>query len=134
VSGEFVTVTGVGANSVSFAPGLTQPYPGGSVYAVDERMYALDATNPDLPLLNLTVNRGAPQAFAAGTSDLQIEYILDQNCPPCDRVALPVGTAQWRLVNQVDLTVTVETVGGVRTEDEATIVATSSAKPRNLLP
>jgi prepilin-type N-terminal cleavage/methylation domain-containing protein len=134
VSGEFVTVTGVGANSVSFAPGLTQPYPGGSVYAVDERMYALDGTDPDLPLLNLTINRGAPQAFAAGTRDLQIEYILDQNCPPCDRVALPVGTAQWRLVNEVDLTVTVETVGGIRVEDEATIVATSSAKPRNLLP
>jgi hypothetical protein len=37
-------------------------------------------------------------------------------------------------VNEVDLTVTVETVGGIRVEDEATIVATSSAKPRNLLP
>lgn len=134
VSGEFVTVTGVGANTVTFAPGLGQAYPGGSVYAVDERVYALDGAIPALPLLTLTVNRGIAQAFAAGMRDLQIEYILDQNCPPCDRVQLPVGTAQWRLVNEVDLTVTVETVGGVRVEDEATIVATSTAKPRNLLP
>jgi hypothetical protein len=38
------------------------------------------------------------------------------------------------MVNSVDLTATVKTVGAVRPEDEATMVATSTAKPRNLLP
>jgi prepilin-type N-terminal cleavage/methylation domain-containing protein len=135
VSGEFVLVSAVAPTTVSFATGLGQPYPvGGSVYAVDERVYRIDASNPDLPLLTLTVNRGIAQAFSAGMRDLQIVYILDQGCPACVTVDLPASVGQWRLVNEVDLTATVETVGGVRAEDEATMVATSTAKPRNLLP
>lgn len=134
-SGEILPVAAAGGTTVTFAAPMGQDYPISSgVYAVDERVYALDESNPSLPLLTLTVNRGAPQAFAAGVSDLQIAYVLDRNCPSCDRVPLPVDTAEWRLVNDVELTATVETVGGVQPQDHVTLVASSTAKPRNLLP
>src|SRR4029077_21024176 len=105
--------------------GLAQPYPVGSgVYAVDERIYAIDV-NQDPPLLMLTVNRGAPQAFAAGVRDLQVDYVLNRNCPTCDQVDLPANTAEWWLVNAVEVTATVDTVGATQPEDEATMVAMS---------
>jgi prepilin-type N-terminal cleavage/methylation domain-containing protein len=134
-SGEIKPIAGVGANSVTFAAALSQDYPIGSgVYALDERVYALDKTTPAVPLLTLAVNRGAPEAFAAGMNDLQVKYILNRNCTPCDQIDLPANTAEWRLVNSVTLTATVKTVGGVQAQDQATLVASSMAKPRNLLP
>lgn len=134
-SGETLPISAAGGTSISLGAGLSQDYPVGSgVYAIDERTYAVDHTNPDLPVLTLTVNRGLPEAFAAGVTDLQIQYVLDRNCPPCDRVNLPADTAEWRLVNSLELTGSVEAVGSDRPEDQATFVATSTAKPRNLLP
>ena len=134
-SGEIVPVAGATGTSVTFGAALTQDYPLSSgVYAVDERTYAVDQTNPAMPLLMLTVNRAPAQAFAAGVSDLQVDYILDRNCPTCDHVPLPANTAEWRLVNNVVLTATVQTVGGAQPQDQATMVASSTGKPRNLLP
>ena len=133
-SGEFAFVNGMSATTVTFQTGMTQPYPAGSsVHGVDERIYEVDDT-ADPPLLILTINRGEPQAFAAGMSDLQFSYVLDRNCPTCDVVDLPVTTAEWWLVNAVEVTATMETVGGTQPEDEATIVVSSMGKPRNLLP
>jgi len=134
-SGEIVPVSSATANSVTFSAPMSQDYPLGSgVYAIDERIYALDKTSPALPLLMLTVNRGPTEAFAAGVDDLQIAYVLDRNCPTCDRVPIPANTAEWRLVNDVELTATVKTVGAVQAQDHATLVVSSMAKPRNLLP
>ena len=47
---------------------------------------------------------------------------------------MPANTAEWWLVNAVEVTATVDTVGATQPEDEATIVAMSVGKPRNLLP
>jgi hypothetical protein len=134
-SGEFHDINGVTGTNINFIGGLTQQYPVGSgVYAVDERVYAIDKSNPQLPRLMLTINRAAPAAFAAGITDLQIKYILDQNCPPCDQVDLPANTAQWRLVNDVRLTATVKTIGGGAPMGAATFVVSTRGKPRNLWP
>jgi hypothetical protein len=137
-SGQFLFVTGVGASSISFSGGASVAYPVGSgVYAIDERTYAVDTTSvPGVPELTLVINRGPPEAFAAGVSDLQIRYVLNRNCPPCDVVDAPAAadTATWRLVNSVNLSATVKTIGTVRAEDAVTMTQTSSAKPRNLLP
>jgi prepilin-type N-terminal cleavage/methylation domain-containing protein len=143
-SGELQDVTGTSATTISLGAGLSQAYPGpatqgnpsnpANVIAVDERIYQLDKTDPNNPLLTLTVNRTAPQAFAVGVTDLQIRYTLDRNCPPCDVVDLPPDTATWWLVNDVLLTAAVTTVGTVRPEDRVTFVANTRAKPRNLLP
>jgi type II secretory pathway pseudopilin PulG len=134
-SGEIAPVTAATANSVTFSVGMGQAYPSGSgVYAIDERTYGLDKTDPSIPKLTLTVNRAPAEAFAAGVDDLQISYVLDRNCPTCDVVPLPINTAEWRLVNDVDLSATVKTVGGVQASDQATLTITAMAKPRNLLP
>jgi hypothetical protein len=134
-SGEIAPVTGSTAATVTFGTGMSQAYPKGSgVYAIDERTYALDKSNPALPLLTLTVNRGPAEPFAAGVDDLQIQYVLDRNCPTCDRVPVPASTAEWRLVNDVELSATVKTVGAAQTSDQASLTVTAMAKPRNLLP
>ncbi len=137
--GQFVTVTAVdtGNDRITITPALTQAYSTGSgVYAIDERRYAIDRSNAANPILTLSVNGAAPQAFAAGVSDLQIQYVLNRNCPACDVVDAPAAndTATWRLVNEIILTATAQTVGTVRPEDVVSFTATSRAKPRNLLP
>jgi hypothetical protein len=136
-SGQFLFVTAVGATTVTLSGAASIAYPQGSgLYAIDERAYAVDTTIPGQPRLMLTVDRGDPQVFAVGINDLQARYVLNRDCDPCDVVDAPAATdtATWRLVNDVLLTATVETVGTVRPEDEATITQTSRAKPRNLLP
>jgi len=134
-AGEELTVASLDANTLTFSSPTTLAYPvGAGVYPLDERTYRLDPTDPQNPLLTLTINRGAAQDFAVGVQDLQIQYLLDRNCPTCDIVDLPADVPTWRLVNEVYLTMTVKTVGSVRAEDAATIIATSHAKPRNLLP
>lgn len=134
-SGEIKPISAADGTTVTFEAPMSQAYPLGSgVYSLDERIYALDKTNPALPLLTLTVNRGPAEAFAVGVQDLQVKYVLDRNCPTCDQVNMPVDTAEWRLVNSVLLTEQVETVGGGGPYDQVTVVASSMGKPRNLLP
>ena len=137
-SGQFGFVTGTAANTISMDTVASVVYPIGSgIYAIDERTYAVDTVSvPNVPELTLVINRGAPEPFAAGVRDLQIQYVLNRNCPPCDVVNAPAAndTATWRLVNSVNLTTSVQTIGTVRAEDAVTMTQTVSAKPRNLLP
>jgi prepilin-type N-terminal cleavage/methylation domain-containing protein len=137
-SGQFAFVTAVAPTSITLDTATTIDYAAGSgIYAIDERTYTIDTVSvPGVPELTIAINRAAPEPFAAGVSDLQIQYLLNRNCPPCDVVDAPApnDTATWRLVNSVNLTETVRTVGTVRPEDAVTMVETASAKPRNLLP
>jgi prepilin-type N-terminal cleavage/methylation domain-containing protein len=133
-TGQYSFVQTTPSNRIILTDAATMDYPVGSgVFAVDERSYAIDASGP-VPMLMLTVDQGLPQAFAAGMRDLQFRYVLERNCPPCDVVDLPPDDATWRLVNQVLVTPTAETVGAVRPEDQVSLAETSRAKPRNLLP
>jgi hypothetical protein len=137
-SGQFMFVTATGANTISLDAVASIDYPIGSgIYAIDERTYAVDTVSvPGVPQLTLVINRAAPEPFAAGVQDVQFRYVLNRNCPPCDVIdaPAPADTATWRLVNSVNITATVQTIGTVRAEDQVTMVQTASAKPRNLLP
>ena len=137
-NGQFAFVTNVGANTLTLDTAASSAYAASisTIFAIDERTYAVDTSIPGTPRLMLTVNRGTPQAFAAGVRDLQIRYVLNQNCPPCDVVnaPAPANTATWRLVNDVLITATIQTVGTVRSEDAVSFTEASRAKPRNLLP
>jgi Tfp pilus assembly protein PilW len=133
--GEIVEVASGAGNTITFTAGLSQAYPAGTgVYAIDERIYQLDRTDPTAPVLTLTINRDAPQAFALGVEDLQFVYRLRQNCPPCDEVDLPPDTQTWRLVNEVRVSAVVKSIGAVRAQDQVTLAESTVAKPRNLLP
>jgi Tfp pilus assembly protein PilW len=137
VTGEFVEISGVAGNTVTFSPGLTQAFAAtAGLHAVDERRYRIDRSDPDNPVLTLTVNRGEEQEFAAGVTDLEVRYVLAQNCPPCDVVDAPdaTDTVTWRLVNELILDMEARTIGTTLAEDEVTLAAQSRAKPRNLLP
>jgi type II secretory pathway pseudopilin PulG len=137
-SGEIreVTAFSAGADTVTVSPGVNQVYPAGSsVYAMDQRIYAL-RTDVDPPLLMLTIDNGDPQPFAAGIARLDVEYILDRDCPTCDVVDLssPLDTATWWLVNEVTVTARAQSVGVITEADNTDITQTARAKPRNLLP
>jgi len=139
-SGEIKKIASKAGDILTLSGGLAQAYPAppqnALVFGVDERVYWLDKSNAAAPLLVLQANWGVQQAFAVGVDDLQISYILDQNCPTCDVVDaqnIP-DDATWRLVNEVIVQATVKTIGAARAEDQATFVAEARAKPRNLLP
>lgn len=134
-SGEIRVVQGVSGKVLTLTSGLEQGYAGGgAVYAMDERKYQLDKSNPAAPLLTLEANRAGQQAFAVGVDDLQIRYILDDNCPSCTVVDLPEDAETWSNVNEVTVTATVKSVGSNHAGDVQTFTATARAKPRNLLP
>ncbi len=135
--GEFFIIADVdpGANTITRADGASRDFPIGSgVFAVDERTYALDATDPSAPQLTLEVDREGATPFAVGVSELNVRYVLARNCPPCDVVDLPADAMEWWLVNQVQLTVTAQTVNPIRPEDVYSETRTVTGKPRNLLP
>lgn len=137
-SGELSRVTNVntGANTVSVADAVGQdyPFPGSSLYAVDQRTYFL-RSDLDPPLLMFQIDEEVPQPFAAGVTRLDFEYVLNDNCPTCTIVDLssPLSTADWWLVNEVLITLTVETVGGVVEGDATELTQSARTKPRNLL-
>ncbi|MCW5892956.1 MAG: hypothetical protein KIT14_20775 [bacterium] len=137
-SGELRRVTAVntGGNTVTLSAGVTQPYgfPGSSLYAVDQRTYSLRA-DVEPPLLMFQIDQEPPQPFAAGVTRLDFRYVLNQNCPTCTVVDLssPLPAATWWLVNEVLVTMTVQTVGGVVEADSTELTQTARTKPRNLL-
>jgi type II secretory pathway pseudopilin PulG len=134
--GEFFVIADVDpmASTITRGDPATRDFPVGSgVFAVDERTYALDAV-ADPPQLTLEIDRGGVVPFAVGIDAFDVRYVLARNCPPCDQVDMPVDDAEWRLVNEVALTVTASTVNPIRSEDSYSETRTVTGKPRNLLP
>lgn len=138
--GEYFTVTSVDqANKrLGKSGAFDNSYPAGSgVYAIDERRYYLNhwaAPWGDTPELMMQVLPADPQPFAVGIERMDFQYQLRRNCPPCDVVALPSSEDEWRLVEQVILTVRARSdkerpEGGFHTR-----TMTVNIKPRNLLP
>jgi type II secretory pathway pseudopilin PulG len=149
-TGEVINITSVDTtnNVLGKAANLTCPdtvggcptpaYPAGSgVYAVDEREYAVDASNPALPVLTLTANGAAPVPFAFGIEGLQLQYELARNCDSqsgCDVVNVPATEGDFALVNQIYVTLTARSRTPSLNGQYYRVTRTVSAKPRNLLP
>jgi hypothetical protein len=137
-TGEVVTLTGVnvGANLLQKATALSQDYLAGSgVYAIDERSYAIDTSNPALPVLTLGINGAAPMPFSFGIENLQVQYQLARNCDTtCDVVDAPADDAEFALVNEIYLTLSARSLKPASNGQYARIARTVTAKPRNLLP
>lgn len=138
--GEYFTVTSVDSSTsrLGKSGSFSNDYPLGSgVYAIDERHYFLNhwaAPWGDTPELMMQVGDATAQPFAVGIEQLDFQYQLRRNCPPCDVVDLPATEDEWRLVEQVILTVRARSdktrpEGGYHTRSVAVNI-----KPRNLLP
>lgn len=138
--GEYFTISSVdaSANRLRKSGSFDSDYPMGSgVYAIDERRYYINHWSAPwgiTPELMLQIDGGTPQPFAVGIERLDFQYQLRRNCPPCDVVELPNSEDEWRLVEQVILTLRARSdktrpEGGYHSR-----TVTVNVKPRNLLP
>lgn len=135
-TGEIVEITQVQipARMLQHAGQLSQDYPVGSgVFAVEQQEYAIDASNPDLPVFTVARGGGDPVPFAVGVESLDIKYVLGPECPPCGVVSFPAAD-EWSFVNEIRLGVTGRS--RIRMSDDRyyRYAAEITAKPRNLLP
>ena len=139
-TGEFFNVTSVDTtnNVVGRDANFSTDYASGSgVYAVDDRKYYIyhwAAPWGDTPELMQQVSGGTPQPFAVGLEKLDFSYQLKRNCPPCDTVTLPASDDEWRLVQEVFLTVTARSDHTLPDGTYYRRTMNVSIKPRNLLP
>ncbi len=105
--GGFYTLTGVGAQSLTLSPPLSEDHPlGTGIYALDERVYAVDPSTYGRPVLTVAMNGGSPQPLVDGVEAFNIQYLLAP-CPPCTPVDLPADATEWRQVREVSISATV---------------------------
>lgn len=139
LSGQDFNIVSASGTTVVSDTAMNQTYSSASgsaalVYAVDRRTYAIDSTtNPNVPVLTVTINGGTAQPFASGITSLNIQYRLFRNCPPCDTLDSP-GSSDWPLLNEFIVNVTARSqlknwAGNYYSESAQFI-----AKPRNLIP
>jgi prepilin-type N-terminal cleavage/methylation domain-containing protein len=136
-SGEYFNIIGVNTstNRLTIAAGLGNAYLNGSgVWAIDERAYNINTTTyAPVTVLTIAANGAPAVPFAYGVQAVNVQYELISNCPPCDVVNLPTAT-QWPLVNQLYVTVTMQSQKPLSNGQYYTATGTIGAKPRNLLP
>ncbi len=144
-TGEYFTITSVDTTTNTLGRNHTfaVDYPENSgVYAIDERRFFLDNFTTSrgvvMPVLKVQIGDATPQSFAVGIEKLDIEYMLNRDCPPCDTVDLPNDddddNPEWRLVEQVFLTVTARSELKDEQGDYFRTTMRIGVKPRNLLP
>lgn len=138
--GEFFNVTSVDTtnNILGRDTNFSTSYASASgVYAVDDRkfyIYHWAAPWGDTPELMLQVSGGTPQPFAVGLEQLNFTYQLKRNCPPCDTVTIPADDNEWRLVQEVFLSVVARSDHTLPDGSYYRRSMSVSIKPRNLLP
>jgi hypothetical protein len=139
-AGEYFNVTSVNTstNTIGRDRSFSTSYATGSgVYAIDDRHFYIDhwaAPWGDTPRLMLQVGGMTAQPFAVGIEKLDFRYQLKRNCPPCDIVNLPASEDEWRLVQEVLLSVTARSD---KKQQDGTYYRRSfdvGIKPRNLIP
>ncbi|NOT55620.1 MAG: prepilin-type N-terminal cleavage/methylation domain-containing protein [Deltaproteobacteria bacterium] len=152
VLGDFYTVQAASGTTVTLAPpledydGLGTSYPVGTgIYPFDERVYAVDASDPDRPVLTAQINGAGPFPLVDGVKLFDVRYGLAPCDPQCaTEVAFPLvddDTNEWFLVREVRIKATVQSHKKNR-EGEFEEASTGKVgesgeyitiKPRNLL-
>ncbi len=139
-TGEYFQITTVDSagSKLGLSGALSTDYPPTSgVYAIDERRFYInwwDSPRGSLPEVMLQVGSEQPQSLAVGIEELDIEYQLKRNCPPCDVSDLPVDGAEWSLVEQVFVTVTARSELPNENGEYYRRTMRVGVKPRNLIP
>ncbi|MCS6926143.1 MAG: PilW family protein [Candidatus Binatia bacterium] len=135
-SGNFYTVTATTSNSVSIDGGLIGDHPVGTgIYAVDERTYEVDISNPARPVLMVRIDGGAPQPLVEGVEQFDVRYLL----APCDASGCatttdePADDDEWRQVREVAITATVRSHKQDRQGRFLRESGYVHVKPRNLI-
>lgn len=149
VNGDFYVVTGASGTSLTLnkplvAYGGAPSYEGGGVYPFDERKYAIDASDPEHPLLTVSINGNSAVPLIEGVDVFNVKYRLAPCEPVCSaETNLPASQAEWRLVRDVGIKATIKSYkknkngnyeyvttgnGGAAGDEEYVTV-----KPRNFL-
>lgn len=138
--GEYFNVTSVNTSTKTLGrdTNFSRDYPVSSgVYVIDERHFFIQHTDypwGNTPELMIQLGDKSPMSFALGLEKLQIKYLLRRNCPPCDVVDIPADDDEWRLVDEMQISVTARSL---RPSLDGSYYRRSldvAVKPRNLLP
>jgi prepilin-type N-terminal cleavage/methylation domain-containing protein len=135
-TGNFYTVTETTSNSVTIDGGLIGDHPVGTgIYGIDERVYTIDASNPDRPMLTVSIDGQSPRPLVEGVEEFNVQYLL----APCDASGCatvtdePASDDEWRQVREVAISATVRS----RKKDKRGQFLRESGyihvKPRNLI-
>lgn len=149
VNGDFYVVLGASGTTLTLNKPLvnfggSSSYEGGGVYPFDERTYAVDASDPQHPVLTVRINGNSAVPLIEGVDVFNIKYRLAPCEPTCAaEVDLPADQAEWRLVRDVGIKATIKSYhknkngnyeyvttgngGGAGDEEYVTV------KPRNFL-
>jgi hypothetical protein len=131
--GDSFILSGVASGQLNLSSALDQLYVSGSgVYAVEERIYAIDASGSS-PKLTVTVDGGSAQPLVDNVEALTVAYVTTP-CPPCNQITAPAqGSSDWTLVREVAVSVTVRSAHVTRSGQYIRLSDTTNVKPRNLI-
>lgn len=122
ISGLWITIDGT----------FDVNYPKNSgVYAIEERSYAIQEVN-GTPSLMVSIDGDDPIPMVRGIDALDVRYKMAP-CPPCESVALPSSQEQWRVVREVDVSVTARSARPGHDGEHELVTQSAAVKPRNLL-
>ncbi len=122
VDGSTLTVEGTFGTDYRAASG---------VYAIEERSYAIDSTGGE-NILTVAIDGGDPQPMVKGVDVFNVRYFLDMGS---DLILVdePANSSEWRMVREVELTVSSQTVKSMQAGQMHVVEQTSNIKPRNFL-
>ncbi len=132
-NGGFYTVEGTTATTVTLNEGLNGDHPlGTGIYAVEERIYAIDTITYGRPVLTVAIDAGTPQPMVDGVEKFNVQYLLAP-CPPCNAVDRPANNTEWSQVREVTIDARVRSNKANKTGAFVYDNGQVNVKPRNLL-
>ncbi len=101
------------------------------VYAIEERSYAIDSAG-GVNVLTVAIDGGDPQPMVKGIDVFNVRYHLHMG-EDFTLVDEPADSSEWRMVREVELTVSAQTVKSMQAGQMHVVEQSSNIKPRNFL-
>lgn len=110
-AGAFYKVTGRSGTTITLDHGLENlgvgaPYGVSTqVFAIEERGYAVDISNPARPMLTVAIDQGSPQPFVSDIDIFDVQYWIGPCSAPgvCTSLVDLPSAAQWQNVAKIAL-------------------------------
>jgi hypothetical protein len=130
--GNFFKIASISAPWITITGAFDVNYNKNSgVYAVEERVYQVDTVGGS-PTLTVGIDGEAAEPMVRGIVALDVQYKMAP-CPPCDPVDLPSDDYQWRVVREVDISLTARSSRPGQDGKYLEIDNHATVKPRNFL-
>ncbi len=122
VEGQWVTVDGTFKRNFGRNSG---------VYAIEERVYEI-VQYDGVSTLTVAIDGDDPQPMARGIESFDVQYRMAP-CPPCDAVDIPTSDTEWRVVREVEISVTAKSDRPGSDGKHLEVENKATIKPRNLI-